>query len=69
VKVSAWPSSDNARGWRLNASGIASSGCCKYSVNCFLPSFCISDFFSSTTTISPLLITPMRSAISSASSM
>ena len=35
----------------------------------FLPSFFISVDFSSTTISSPLLITPMRSAISSASSM
>ena len=38
-------------------------------VSCFLPSLAISAFFSSTTTSSPLVMTPILSAISSASSM
>ena len=47
----------------------AASGCCSCSVSCFLPSLRISSALSSTRMISPLLMTPMRSAISSASSM
>ena len=49
--------------------GIAGNADCRCSVSCFLPSLRISADFSSTTTSSPLLITPMRSAMSSASSM
>ena len=50
-------------------SGSASILPCRCSVSRFLPSFCINVALSSTSTISPLLMTPMRSAISSASSM
>jgi hypothetical protein len=52
-----------------SASGTCSSGCASCSVSCFLPSLRISSALSSTRMISPLLMTPMRSAISSASSM
>ena len=45
------------------------SGCRSVIASCFLPSFFISTFLSSTRISSPLLITPMRSAMSSASSM
>ena len=53
----------------LQAPGMESSGSCSSSVRRFLPSLRIRVDFSSTTMSSPLLMTPMRSAISSASSM
>src|SRR5258706_2282107 len=49
--------------------GIAAIGASSCTVRCFLPSFFISVAFSSTTISSPLWTTPIRSAISSASSM
>ena len=49
--------------------GSSSSGSVRLRVSSFLPSFFISAVFSSTRISSPLLITPTRSAISSASSI
>jgi len=69
VYSSSCPPALSARRQSLNSSGIEASGSSRLSVNCFLPSFFISSIFSSTTISSPLWITPIRSAISSASSM
>ena len=55
--------------WPASLSGSASSFASSCSVSCFLPSLRISSAFSSTRMSSPLLITPIRSAISSASSI
>ena len=52
-----------------SAGGSAAIFCGRCSVRRFLPSCCIKAALSSTRMISPLLMTPMRSAISSASSM
>jgi hypothetical protein len=54
---------------RAKPSGKAASGACRCSVSCLRPSFDRSAFFSSTRISSPLLMTPILSAISSASSM
>ena len=54
---------------RASAGGISSIGAASCSVSCLPPSLFISAALSSTRISSPLAITPMRSAISSASSM
>ena len=63
------PSALSTSGHSASPAGSAASGSWRCNVNCFLPSFFISVAFSSTTTSAPLSMTPMRSAISSASSM
>src|SRR5439155_14199323 len=69
VYSSSHPPAFSAKRQSLSSRGIDASGSSRLSVSCFLPSFFISSIFSSTTISSPLLITPIRSAISSASSM
>ena len=69
VYSSSLPPAFSASGQAPSSAGIASIGSCRFRVSCRLPSFRINVAFSSARISAPLLMTPMRSAISSASSM
>ena len=69
VKSSSLPSAFKVMPSAASSRGSSASGWASCRLSCFLPSLLISADFSAATISLPLLITPTRSAISSASSM